>query len=131
MNPVDAPPAPVIDDIEAARRLDARRGWAGEGYVFPGCGCGEGSKGVWLDVPEFVFHDDCCLHDYLYNLGGTEADRKEADLIFYQAMKRSAIKHGDDLGLLPLDRLSYLFAAWVYYRAVRLFGKRFFNYTKG
>lgn len=120
MNPTDVPPAPVVDDIEAARRLDARRGWAGEGHVFPGCGCGEGSKGILLDVPEFVFHDDCCLHDYLYNLGGTERDRKAADDQFYDAMKRSA---GHD----PL----WKFMAWAYYRAVRTFGTRFFNYTKG
>lgn len=117
MIPSDAPPALVADDVEQARRLAATNGWAVAGHRFPGCGCGESSKGLWFDVPEFVFHDDCCLHDYLYNLGGTEADRKSADDSFYRAMK---LRAGPD----PLWRMM----AWIYYRAVRQFGKRFYNY---
>ncbi len=79
------------------------------------CGCG--SKGGFFNPPEFVFHGDCCTHDMLYDLGGTEADRKRADDAFYAAMKQSA-------GRDPAWRL----AAWVYYRAVRQFGKTHFSY---
>ncbi len=88
-----------------------------ESFMFPGCGCGESSKGGWFQAPEFVFHDDCCLHDHLYNVGGKEKDRKAADVRFYEAMKVSAGKN-------PAWKL----AAWIYYRAVRQFGKTFFNY---
>jgi hypothetical protein len=90
------------------------------------CGCG--GKGGWINPPEFVFHADCCLHDKLYELGGTEADRKAADRAFLADMLDSADRHGDNVGLRGLDRWSYRIAAYVYYRAVRWCGKRFFHY---
>ncbi len=83
-----------------------------------------GGKGGWFSVPEFVFHSSCCYHDWLYSLGGTEEDRKADDKEFYALMK-SAIK----------DHKSYkrphlYILAWIYYRAVRLFGAKYYNYTE-
>lgn len=83
-------------------------------------GCG--GKGSWLNPPEFCFHASCSWHDWEYCRGYTEADRKAADEGFYKAMK-------EDVSRLPWYRrpLAYS-AAWTYYKAVRLFGKKYFNY---
>jgi len=51
-------------------------------------------------------------HDYLYSLGGTEADREQADGIFLEAM--------EELGVSEADRV----AIW---SAVRLFGGSHFK----
>lgn len=85
-------------------------------------GCG--GKGGWVDPPEFVFHDSCNDHDISYSVGGTEADRKNADEAFYREMKRAAAK-------APWYAMTFLYSqAWIYYKAVRLFGGKFFNYKR-
>ena len=84
-----------------------------------GCG-GKGSKIV---PPHAVFFRACCdHHDYGYWRGGTEKDRKRCDKMFYMAMKK------DCKGLPWLDRLRYKPWCWVYYRAVRQFGARYFSF---
>lgn len=83
-------------------------------------GCG--GKGGWLNPPDFMYTASCNHHDFNYWLGGTEADRLEADRKFYEAMKR-------DVARLPWYRRPFYYGiAWMYYRAVRLCGKRFFHY---
>lgn len=85
------------------------------------CSCG--GKGSKIPVPEFMFHASCVYHDISYASGREESDRKRADKGFLRAMKR-------DVCRLPIWRrpLAYS-AAYLYYSAVRLFGKKFFNYS--
>lgn len=89
-------------------------------YVANGCG----GKGGWLNPPDFIFTASCNHHDFNYWLGGTEVDRIKADLQFYEAMIRDANE-------FPwYRRAAYKFAAWVYYKAVRLFASSFFSFSK-
>lgn len=80
-------------------------------------GCG--GKGSWVPVPDFRFSASCDHHDYNYLLGHTEEDRKKADDQFYKAMR-------DDAGW----NMRHLILAWIYYRAVRWKGKKYFRYGK-
>lgn len=83
-------------------------------------GCG--GKGGIINPPEFLFHASCNQHDFYYWRGGTELDRKKADDAFYEMMKVDA---GKEQGI---KKLHYLTWAYVYYKAVRLVGSKFFNY---
>jgi hypothetical protein len=83
-------------------------------------GCG--GKGGIINPPEWIFHEDCNKHDTKYHIGGTEEDRKKADDEFYRDMLSSISK-------VKWYRRPFLTSqAWLYYRAVRLCGKKFFNY---
>jgi hypothetical protein len=88
--------------------------------VLNGCG----GKGGWLNPPDFIFTASCNHHDFNYWLGNTEEDRLKADRQFYQAMINDANEH-------PwYKRYFYKTLAWIYYKAVRLFAKKFFHYAK-
>jgi hypothetical protein len=83
-------------------------------------GCG--GKGGWINPPEFIFHRDCNRHDRAYDIGFTENDRKAADEAFLRNMLTS-VSH------VAWFRRPFLKTqAYVYYKAVRLFGAKHFNY---
>ena len=84
-------------------------------------GCGR--KGGWMRPPEHLFFDASCdQHDFYYWRGHREADRKIADTAFYEVMKR-------DVGQAAWYRRPWLHSvAWLYFRAVRIWGKQFFYY---
>ena len=84
-------------------------------------GCG--GKGGFIDPPEFLFHASCNQHDFYYWRGGTEKDRLEADKAFYRYMQLDAIRPKSKYMILK-----YKLIAYIYYKAVRLAGKKFFNY---
>jgi len=84
-------------------------------------GCG--GKGGLINPPEFLFHASCDKHDVLYSIGGTEADRKKDDETFYRYMKIDISNEKS-----YLKRVYYSIWAFTYYKAVRLFGSRYFNY---
>ena len=84
-------------------------------------GCG--GKGGWFNPPEFLFHASCNQHDFYYWRGGDEIARKEADKAFYRFMKVDAEEAGGFL-----KRKFHRVMAWIYYRAVRWSGKKFFYY---
>ena len=83
-------------------------------------GCGPQSWHGW--GPNWLFKADCYEHDYNYAVGGSEADRRMADWGFYIAMIQ------DTKRLVwfrqPFARLN----AWIFYQAVRMFGKKHYNY---
>lgn len=84
-------------------------------------GCG--GKGGWVKPPQFMFHASCNHHDFGYWKGGTDADRKDCDVKFLQAMI------GDAAILDGLHRrLWHYVMAFAYYLAVRRCGGKFFNY---
>lgn len=83
-------------------------------------GCG--GKGGWFNPPEFLFHASCNQHDFYYWRGGDETDRKEADETFYKFMKKDVSE------AKWFRKPFYGIAAYTYYKSVRVFGKKFFNY---
>ncbi|MBU0992386.1 MAG: phospholipase [Proteobacteria bacterium] len=87
-------------------------------HICNGCG----AKGGWIKPPQFVFKESCDHHDYNYFLGYKEIHRKKADRQFYAAMCRQVRER------LWYRRPALYTAAYVYYRAVRLFGRKYFYY---
>jgi hypothetical protein len=75
-------------------------------------------------VPQFVFKDACRMHDHLYEVGGDKHDKRVADDLFHSMMKREI--HRCDKWYAP----TYYPFAFIYYEAVKHYGKKNFNYTK-
>lgn len=85
------------------------------------CGCG--GKGSKIPVPEFMFHASCVYHDISYAAGKGESDRLRADRGFFRAMRKDVLR-------LPIWRRPLAFtAAFLYFSAVRIFGKKFFHFS--
>jgi len=85
-------------------------------------GCG--GKGSWVPVPNWLFKASCDHHDFNYWLGCTEEDRRRADWQFYLAML-------EDVKDAPWWRRPFARArAWLYYKAVSVFAKKFFYYAE-
>lgn len=102
-------------EITARERITLEK----EGIV-NGCG----GKGSWFKPPyKIFFHASCNIHDLSYYIGWDEERRKECDLGFFDAMCRDA------------ERLEYFLKiryykirCILYYKFVRKFGRKFFNY---
>ena len=92
-------------------------------------GCGACSGWLrWIRPPHYeFFRTECTLHDELYNHGGSEEDRAKADFRLYQDMVRRSLDyfHGRKAG----SQTWFIVLSYLYYLAVRAFGKRQFNYT--
>jgi len=86
-------------------------------------GCG--SKGGFINPPEFLFHASCNHHDFYYWRGGTEEDRKKADDAFYRFMGLDIVNEDS-----RFKRMYYSMWAYTYYKAVRVFGKKYFSYGR-
>lgn len=88
--------------ITPAPRLSAREqakaAWAAAKAAWKGDGC--------TASPDLTFRECCDEHDYLYQT--RLVSRKEADLYLRECMRAKG----------------YLILPWVYYLAVRLFGRR-------
>lgn len=85
-------------------------------------GCG--GKGSWIKPPYRAFFEASCnKHDLGYNKGGTDADRFECDAKFLVMMLKDTyiIKN-------HFNRVYFQLWAFVYYLAVRIGGRKFFNY---
>lgn len=94
-----------------------------------GCGAMDGWLS-WIRPPHHEFFKAACiLHDELYLKGGTEYDRKRADIRLYQDMVRHSMSYYRGRGLVS-SQAWFLTLAYLYYLTVRLFGKGQFNYTK-
>jgi hypothetical protein len=86
-------------------------------------GCG--GKGGWFNPPDYRFTASCDHHDFQYWLGWREEDRAKADAQFRAAMLRDARR-------APWwGRWWSQGAAWRYYWAVRICGKKHFHYGLG
>lgn len=83
-------------------------------------GCG--AKGSWVPIPDFMHTASCNHHDLNYWIGGTEADRRKADWQFYQALLEDVQR------LAWWRRPAAAVRAWVYYQAVRIWGRGSFHY---
>lgn len=71
-----------------------------------------------------LFYDAANYHDLAYHIGSDEQDRKKADEIFLENMLRTV-----SIYCCGFYAIMYTMAAYRNYYAVRLFGKRFFNYA--
>lgn len=71
-----------------------------------------------------MFETDCNIHDRLYGEWGTEIDRKIADVYLLEYMKLDVSK------LFFIKRPYFYMWAYLYYFAVRIFGKKYFSYKK-
>ena len=90
-----------------------------------GCGICMGWLGI-IRPPHSVFFDtDCVLHDEMYNLGGSEEDRRKADNRLFGTMVEHSITYFKNR---PLSLWWFVTLAYLYYALVRLFGKKHFNY---
>jgi len=90
-----------------------------------GCGVRLGWLGVIKPPHHKFFNTQCELHDELYNLGGDEQDRKRADKRLFDDMLRHSIEYYSESAF---KQWRYVSIALAYYFAVRLFGRRYFNY---
>jgi hypothetical protein len=85
-------------------------------------GCG--GKGSWVKAPNFIFEASCNKHDEGYNTGGDDAKRFECDGKFFIMMIKDSFRVDS-----MIKRLYYQSWALVYFTAVRIFGKKYFNYN--
>lgn len=84
----------------------------------------------WLRPPHDEFFErECALHDLLYEHGGGERERKRADVRLYEDMVRHSISYYKGRGK-PHSQAWFLTLAYLYYLAVRAFGRSRFNYKK-
>ena len=88
-------------------------------------GCSGGLSWVYtLGGKQISCHWCCICHDFLYELGGGKAARKEADKL----LRECAAKAGKFEGWrAPFRRGWRWFRSWVMYVAVRVFGGSHFN----
>ena len=84
-------------------------------------GCG-GKGGIVRPPHAKFFENECNWHDFNYFLGFTEAHRKKADKQLLAAMLKKV------KGLSWYWQLRYRPWCYIYYRAVRVVGKKFFYY---
>ena len=105
------------------RRLSFYQDLNKEQRAIYGNGCGPGLVNLDEIVPEFRWQHACRRHDFNYDRGGTEDDRRESDNQFKMQMLNS-IK-----GLSTLQRLYYIPIIYTYYYAVRVGG--FFAFQRG
>lgn len=90
-----------------------------------GCGAARGLL-KYLRPPHYrFFHTQCVLHDELYDLGGTEADRKKADKRLFDDMVRHSIEYFRESAT---SLWWFVTLSWLYWVAVRWFGRPSFNY---
>ena len=85
-------------------------------------GCG--GKGSSIKPPyRNFFEASCNKHDIGYNIGGDESRRFECDAKFLVLMIKDTFRIKS-----KLKRLYYQAWSFVYFLAVRIFGKKYFNY---
>ena len=91
-----------------------------------GCGCESGLL-RWVRPPyRHIFYAACCKHDDLYDIGGNSEDRHLADRQLYSDM----MKRTYCLEQRPLRMWWMVTVALVYYAAVRIFGRFYFNFKQ-
>lgn len=90
-----------------------------------GCGCQTGIF-RWFTPPySRLFYAACCIHDDDYDRGGSERDRKAADLrLFVNCFKKIAKS-----GFAPAKAMWVTCIALCYYWSVRLLGGNYFKYS--
>lgn len=89
------------------------------------CGASRGLLRFFKPPHHQFFRPQCVLHDELYDLGGTEQDRRRADKRLFDDMVRHSIDYFTDR---VVSQWWYITLAFLYWVAVRLFGRQCFNF---
>ena len=94
---------------------------------FKGNGCG-GDNWLGKLIPDNLagidIYESCRIHDWLYEVGGSEEDKEKADIIFLHNM----ISEIDTNDTWYTNEDKALRMACVYYKAVVKYGIEHFNY---
>lgn len=103
-------------------------------WIINGCGgknCGILQKIILKILTPVFFEASCDLHDFGYWKGWNEARRLECDQKFYEAMLQDIEKvRSAESGFFKKFFISFYFVlASLYYFAVRIGGKKYFNYN--
>lgn len=77
-------------------------------------------------VPDMIFYRCCVKHDWRYDTGGTEADRLAADIELRECMKARALVQKGAF----MRAVWWLPQRWVWFYAVRIFGRSHFTYKE-
>ena len=84
------------------------------------------AKGGWLKPPYAMFFEASCnIHDWSYEYGKNESDRKEADEGLLKYMKQDVKKIE-----CTIKRIYYYSWCYLYYFALRIRGKSAFYRNK-
>jgi hypothetical protein len=88
--------------------------------------CGPQKSMPWLSklIPDLVFSEACGFHDRLYAKVKTERERKIADRLFLDALHQKAATYS-----IPKYYILWTIS-YMYYWAVRVFGRYFLNKGK-
>lgn len=91
-----------------------------------GCGACDGWF-KFIKPPHYRFFNDICnLHDEAYNTGGSKEDRRLADRLLFNGMVLHSVTVFK--GRSVHNQMWFIFLAYCYYIAVRIFGSPRFNY---
>lgn len=85
-------------------------------YIIDNVYNGVGSGQFGFKVKEFIFRESAIEHDFYYFRGGTEQDRKTADIIFLNHSLRLASSH------TFLNKIAYRIIAYIFFYFVYYFG---------
>lgn len=81
-------------------------------------------------IPHNIFFSECCnIHDEMYESGGDEYNRKNADVLLFRLMIEKAINYFIKRNMIS-SIVWYIFLSYLYYLMIRVFGKKYFNYNK-
>lgn len=89
-----------------------------------GCGCQNGLLKYIKPPYAKKYYAACVLHDYEYDKGGGEEQRKEADTNLFLNMQKVSIRQSRN----PYALTWFTLIALLYYISTRLFGRYYFNY---
>jgi len=85
-----------------------------------------GGKWSWFKPPYHIFFNTSCnKHDELYNEWWDSFDRWIADIYLLKFMLQDCLLIEN-----KLRKVYYSIWCFIYYVAVRLFGKKYFNFIK-
>lgn len=89
-----------------------------------GCGCEKGILRFFKPPYSKLFNNACNVHDEAYANGGDKIDRLSADRMLFRNIV--AISYYSFIS--PYRMAWMVIMALIYYIAVRIFGKNYFNY---
>lgn len=90
------------------------------------CGACDGWLSFIKPPHHKFFNAECMVHDTMYDIGGNRQDRLNADVLLFNQMVRKAVGYFENRSVSSL--WWFISLAYLYYLAVRVFGKSRFNY---
>ena len=91
-----------------------------------GCGCERGLLRYVKPPYARKYYVAYVVHDDAYERGGTEAERKRADIELFSNMQKVSRTATDK----PVTLAWFTLIALLYYVSIRIFGRFYFSYHK-